>query len=184
MMRTMESKNTIVVGSVLLLVGRSLDRSTRMRVSTPVPRWWRQIGHLWTSRAWEAGAPDWGRRLVVRSAQKTGVPAALIAAVIYVESRWRANAVSSAGAIGLMQLMPGTAEELRVDPWTPAANIDGGARYLRLMLDQFEELTLAVAAYNAGPKRVVAEARVPNIQETRLYLFRVLTSLTTPVLGP
>lgn len=152
-----------------------------------VPRWWRQIGHLWPSQAWVAGAPGWGSPLVVSSAQRTGVPSALIAAVIHVESRWRSNAVSSAGAIGLMQLMPGTAEELRVNPWDPAANVDGGALYLRTMLDQFRDVTLAVAAYNAGPKRIVAEAGIPSIDETRRYVASVLRALTQqhdlPVVG-
>lgn len=79
-----------------------------------------------------------------------GVPPALLAAVGWVESRYRPDAVSSAGAIGVMQIMPFVADELRVDPTDPAQAIDGAARLLRSHYDRFGSWDLALAAYNAG----------------------------------
>jgi soluble lytic murein transglycosylase-like protein len=78
-----------------------------------------------------------------------------------------------AGAIGLAQLMPGTARGLGVDPYDAWQNLVGGATYLRIQLDRFGQVDLALAAYNAGPGRVV-DGRVPSITETQLYVLRVL----------
>ncbi len=102
----------------------------------------------------------------------------LIEAVIAVESAFDRWAVSRKGAQGLMQLMPETARDLAVgDPFDPAANIDGGARYLRRLLDLFAgDLELALAAYNAGPNRVQAVGRVPPIPETKRYVRAVLST--------
>lgn len=165
--------------SAFVLAGAALESETRARVSRPVPFWWRQIGHLWASRAWESGAPDWGRPLVWRAARATGVPAALLAAVIYVESRWKSNALSPAGAIGLMQLMPATARELGVDPRNPIENLGGGARYLRALLERLGSAPRALAAYNAGPSRaaLAPEAWPP---ETQAYVAAVLDLLSAP----
>lgn len=141
----------IALGAVLVLTKEAVESETRTRVSRRVPRWWRELGHLWPSRAWEAQAPAWARTIVWSAAKESGVPAELIAAVVHVESRWRAGAVSTAGAIGLMQLMPATAASLSVNPWEPGQNVEGGARYLRAMLDHFGSTAVALAAYNAGP---------------------------------
>lgn len=100
----------------------------------------------------------------------------LVKAVIKAESNFDARAVSSKGALGLMQLMPGTARDMNVaDPFDPVANIHGGVRYLSQMLGALNgDLPLALAAYNAGPARVVGQNRIPDIRETRHYVERVL----------
>jgi len=100
----------------------------------------------------------------------------LLKAVIRVESDFDHRAVSNKGALGLMQLMPDTARELRVrHPLNPWENIDGGARYLRQMLDTFHgNLTLSLAAYNAGPGAVKRAGGIPSIPETQQYVSTVL----------
>jgi len=102
----------------------------------------------------------------------------LIEAVAYVESRFNPHAVSPAGAIGVMQLMPSTAAELGVDPANPEANIKGGANYLRRMVTMFgNNLELALAAYNAGPSAVLRYGGVPPYAETRAYVDAVMDYL-------
>ena len=115
------------------------------------------------------------RPYIEEAARVTGLPVALIDAVIRTESGYRPGAISRAGAKGLMQLMPQTASALGVhDAFDPRENILGGARYLRKMLDRFGSLPLAVAAYNAGPGRVAEANGVPQIRETRRYVAAVL----------
>jgi len=101
----------------------------------------------------------------------------LIKAIIRAESGFDRYAVSKKGAKGLMQLMPGTAREMRVsDPFNPEQNIAGGVRYLRKLLKMFNgDLVLSLAAYNAGPGQVKRAGGVPGITETRRYIKRVLS---------
>jgi soluble lytic murein transglycosylase len=100
----------------------------------------------------------------------------LVMALIQAESNYNARAVSKKGAIGLMQLMPGTAKLLRVsDPFDPDENLRGGTTYLRRMIDRFSgRLEFAVAAYNAGPGAVEKHGGIPPYQETRNYVRKVL----------
>jgi len=114
---------------------------------------------------------------ILKAAQKYDLPVNLIKSVIRAESNFQVKAVSHAGAQGLMQLMPDTAEELGVkNPFNIAENIDGGSRYLRKMLDSFGgDLKLALAAYNAGPEAVIKYGgKVPPYRETQQYVQRVL----------
>ncbi|NDY42010.1 lytic transglycosylase domain-containing protein [Dissulfurirhabdus thermomarina] len=114
--------------------------------------------------------------LITRAARAHGLDPALVRAVIHAESAGNPLARSRKGAMGLMQLMPETAEEVAVaDPFDPAANIRGGVAYLKKLLDRFGgNVVLALAAYNAGPNRVEAAGGVPPIPETRAYIRRVI----------
>jgi soluble lytic murein transglycosylase-like protein len=109
-------------------------------------------------------------------AKKHNVDPNLVKAVIKAESNWNPQAVSHKGAVGMMQLMPKTASDLGVgNRYNPEENIEGGVKYLRHLLDKFNgSLTLALAAYNAGPARVEKDRRVPSIPETVDYVKRVM----------
>jgi hypothetical protein len=112
---------------------------------------------------------------VQKSAQKYDIEPELIHAVIRTESNGNQRAISKKGAIGLMQLMPSTASDMNVgNPYNPEENIEGGTRYLKYLLGKFNgNLTLALAAYNSGPKTVERYGSVPPITETRQYVNKV-----------
>lgn len=128
-----------------------------------------------------AGPAEWRAR-VGELAAKYDISPALLEAVVWQESRWRTGAVSPVGARGLAQLMPGTAREMGVDSANPSANLEGGARYLRIQLDSFGgDLEQALAAYNAGPARVKRAGGIPRITETQHYVAAILSRLAAPV---
>jgi soluble lytic murein transglycosylase-like protein len=121
-------------------------------------------------------------RLVAQIAARYSLSPALLEALVWQESRWRQSAVSPKGAVGLTQLMPATARELGVDPRDPVANLEGGARYLRAMLDRFDgNVVKALAAYNAGPARVERAGGIPAIRETQGYVAAILARLNNHV---
>lgn len=116
------------------------------------------------------------RNIAEEKAKKHNVDPRLVKAVIRAESNWNPSAVSNKGAIGMMQLMPKTASDMGVgNPLNPEENIEGGVKYLRHLLDKFNgNLTLALAAYNAGPARVEKVGGVPSIPETINYVKRIM----------
>ena len=115
-------------------------------------------------------------RFIDNAARLHQVDPQLIKAIVHVESGFDPYAVSEKGAQGLMQLMPETAQDMQVaNPFDPESNILGGTQFLRKNLDRFNnDLELSLAAYNAGPERVQAAGRIPGIQETKIFIKRVL----------
>ncbi|MDO5369800.1 lytic transglycosylase domain-containing protein [Paracoccus sp. (in: a-proteobacteria)] len=104
------------------------------------------------------------------AARKHGIPEDLFLRLVQQESGWNAGARSHKGATGLAQLMPATAAKLGVNPNDPVQNLDGGARYLRMMYNTFGDWRLALAAYNAGPGAVTKHKGIPPYRETRNYV--------------
>ena len=113
--------------------------------------------------------------MIQAAAEKSGVDPRLLSAVAETESGGNQDAVSAAGAIGVMQLMPDTAAGLGVNPYDKQQNIEGGAKYIRQMLDTFGgDVQKAVAAYNAGPQAVRDYGGVPPYRETQNYVNKVM----------
>lgn len=108
---------------------------------------------------------------------KYDIDPSIIKAIISAESDWDVNAVSSKGAMGLMQIMPPTAEDMQIqNPFDPEQNIEAGTKYLRLLLDRFSgDLELAIAAYNAGPATVEQSGGIPSYSETRKFVRNVIS---------
>lgn len=139
----------------------------------------RRVGGGWMSAAVPRGGlagdaamvPTAYRPAIEAAAARYGLSPAFLDAVARAESGYDPGAVSPAGAIGVMQLMPRTARDLGVDPRDPRQNILGGAAYLRQLLDRFDgDIDRALAAYNAGPGAVERRAGVPPYRETRAYV--------------
>jgi soluble lytic murein transglycosylase-like protein len=116
-------------------------------------------------------------RLIRESSVRHAVPAEVVEAVAWQESRFNHAAVSSKGARGVMQLLPTTASDLGVDPSDLKGNIDGGAAYLAQQIRRFGDLRLALAAYNAGPGAVQRYGGIPPYAETQTYVRAILARL-------
>jgi soluble lytic murein transglycosylase-like protein len=108
------------------------------------------------------------------AANRHGIPEDLFLRLVQQESGWNPGAVSHKGATGLAQLMPGTAQKLGVDINNPHENLEGGARYLRMMYNKFGSWRLALAAYNAGPGAVEKHGGIPPFTETKNYVKAIL----------
>ena len=131
-----------------------------------------------TPAALQVSIPPTPEELVTAAANRHGLPADFVRSVVAAESAFRASAVSSKGAIGLMQLMPATAREYGADPNDPAQNVEAGTQYLRDLLWKYRnddhQLSRALAAYNAGPGAVQRYHGIPPYRETLAYVERVL----------
>ncbi|MBL1437870.1 MAG: lytic transglycosylase domain-containing protein [Rhodobacteraceae bacterium] len=119
-------------------------------------------------------------QMAIRMAEEYGIPKQLFFNLVTAESNWDPVIVSPRGAIGLAQLMPGTAEELGVDPWDALENLEGGARYLSQQYRRFGTWELALAAYNAGPGAVSRYDGIPPYAETQEYVKKILADVVIP----
>jgi soluble lytic murein transglycosylase-like protein len=123
-------------------------------------------------------SPQEASAMIHAAALKHNVPAAFVKSIMAAESNFYPGAVSGKGAIGLMQLMPETAQQYGVDPNVPEQNVDGGAHYLRVLMTRYRKssnwLRRTIAAYNAGPGVVDRFRGIPPYRETRAYVGRVL----------
>ena len=126
--------------------------------------------------------PQWQSRDLARhvlvNAERWRLDANMLVAIVTVESRWHTHALSRSGAIGLGQLMPGTAARLGVNPHDPGENLSGAARYLSGLMQRFgsNHYSLVFAAYNAGPRAVAEYGGIPPYGETQHYVVRVMTA--------
>lgn len=121
-------------------------------------------------------------RLLKDSAQRSQISPELVTAVARRESGLNSQARSSKGAVGVMQLMPSTAKDLAVDPYDPAANVDGGTRYLKTLLARYDgDVIKALAAYNAGMGAVDRHGGVPPFRETQAYVDAILEHMAQAV---
>jgi hypothetical protein len=156
----------------------------RMISDRPVPGYvllatrdtFKNAGHIMADRPISTGGPADFKTHIRNASKKYMVDPALIEAIIQVESSFRPDAVSTSGAPGLMQLMPGTAKDLNVnDRYNPRENIHGGAKYISELMKRFDnDLTLVIAAYNAGPNAVARHKGIPPIPETQRYVKKVM----------
>jgi soluble lytic murein transglycosylase-like protein len=121
-------------------------------------------------------------RIVREAAERNNLDPALVKAVISTESGWNPNAISRKGAVGLMQLIPGTAQRYGVNnSFDPAQNVEGGTKYLKSLLDRYNgDLTKSLAAYNAGERTVDLNRGVPAIPETQRYIQKVTNAYFQP----
>jgi len=160
---------------------KRLDRHYRFLMPTPKIEPLKPTFQQWQDRPYRSpeatAVPADLSELILTTARRHQLEPALLNAVIEAESGYDPNAVSHAGAMGLMQLMPATAAELGVEnPFDVQANLQGGSRYLRRLLDEFEQLPLALAAYNAGESAVRRYGNtIPPYAETQTYVRRVMS---------
>jgi soluble lytic murein transglycosylase-like protein len=150
---------------VALVFAAVLGASTKLARSSAEPA--ARVTAVPATRSSSCPVPGRFRASFARAAARTGLPLSLLVAIAYEESRMNPSARSGAGATGLLQLMPATARELRLDGDDPAANVLAGAMYLRRMIDRFGSVDLALAAYNAGPTAVERAAGAPTVETLR-----------------
>ena len=134
-----------------------------------------KINKKYSSRRYTSSREKIYNTIINDAAKTHGIDAALIKAIIMAESSYNQKAISKRGAIGLMQLMPATANALGVeDIYDPAHNVNGGAKYIKLLLDRFNgNLELAIAAYNAGSTKVRQYNGIPPYRATKKYVKKV-----------
>lgn len=131
------------------------------------------VGYDWNQHP--VGVPAQWETKLRKAAASADVSPALLASLVWKESRWNSRAISPRGAVGLTQLMPATAREMGIDPTDPDANLLAGARYLRRQLDSFGgDVEMALAAYNAGAGRVRRAGGIPAIRETQDYVASIV----------
>src|SRR5690242_4853694 len=157
---------SVRAGALALLLLAVVAESTRLESSNAKPPVHRAAA---AARAISATCPvpKPFRRAFANASAQTGVPLSLLVATAYEESHMNPSAHSGAGAAGLLQLMPATAHELRLEGNDPATNVLAGARYLRQMIDRFGSLELGLAAYNAGPTAVERAGGAPTTATLR-----------------
>jgi len=151
--------------ALALLLLAVVAESTRLESSNAKPPAQRVVASPTISASCPVPKPF--RTAFATASAQTGVPLSLLVATAYEESHMDPSAHSGAGATGLLQLMPATARELRLDGTDPATNVLAGARYLRQMIDRFGSLDLALAAYNAGPGAVEQAGGAPTTATLR-----------------
>jgi soluble lytic murein transglycosylase-like protein len=162
--RSILAWRSVRAGALALVLLALVAESTRLESSNAKPPAHRAAAPTVSANC---PVPRPFRSAFASAAAKTGVPLSLLVATAYEESHMDPNAHSGAGARGLLQLMPATARELRLDGDDPATNVLAGARYLRQMMDRFGSLDLALAAYNAGPSAVERAGGAPTTATLR-----------------
>ena len=182
----MSRRRAPFIAGLSLVLGLLVAPAAAFAAQKPVPTTPESIAaYASVLRTYNPEMPEWqskdlARHLLV-SAAKWKLDTNMLAAIVTVESSWHTHAVSYAGAIGLGQLMPGTAATLGVNPRDPAENLSGAARYLRGLLQKFgsnpNRYALVFAAYNAGPLAVQRYGGVPPYSETQRYVFKVLRAM-------
>jgi soluble lytic murein transglycosylase-like protein len=163
---------------------RAAAERQRQSLAEQYPSFWNRAPVVTTSQTLPPPEcppmdPNQLKTIIDREAARQKLDAKLVQAVVETESAMLPCAVSPAGALGLMQLMPDTAGSLGVkDPFDPEQNISGGTQFLRQMLDRYGgDLAKALAAYNAGPARVDASSGIPDIQETQSYVKKIMEKI-------
>lgn len=149
---------------------RNVEQDVRSEIEQDLP----SFGKVLQQKKTESGT-DLGS-VINRVSDSEGIDSDLVRAVIETESNFNQSARSEDGALGMMQLMPGTAAEMGVNPENPRENIEGGVKYLGKMMDRYDSLEEALAAYNAGPGAVDEYDGVPPFDETQNYVKKVLST--------
>ncbi len=179
----MSRRRVPLVAGLVFVLGLCVLPLTARAETTPVPPNAATIdAYATVLRQYNPHLPSWQSKELARhllvNAQRFRLDTNMLAAIVSVESSWNTGAVSYAGAVGLGQLMPGTAAKLGVDPYDPAQNLKGAAKYLRRLLSSFasnpHRYELTFAAYNAGPQAVKEFGGIPPYGQTQRYVLKVL----------